>query len=176
MNTDLIKNSIRTIPDFPKKGILFRDISTLFLDPLAWNKTIDALSTKLNNISYDKIIGVEARGFGIAGALSYKHQKGYAMARKAGKLPHDVVSTTYDLEYGSATLEIHRDSLQPGERVVVIDDLLATGGTVKATCELIESLGAQVVASLFIINLPDLKGSEVLKAYNPQWLVELEGE
>lgn len=175
MDNQLIRNSIRTIPNFPKEGILFRDISTLFLDPVAWNKTIDELSLKLDDISYDKLIGVEARGFGIAGALGYKQKKGYAMARKAGKLPHDVVSTTYDLEYGSATLEIHRDALQPLERVVVIDDLLATGGTVQATCKLVESLGAQVVACLFIINLPDLKGAQLLQSYNPQWLVEFEG-
>ena len=157
---------IRTIPDFPEKGIMFRDTTTLFQDGEAFSAAIDTICEHLEGIEFDLVAGPEARGFVFGAPVACKLKKGFITARKKGKLPYKTLSKSYDLEYGSATLEIHADAVKKGQKVVIVDDLLATGGTCKALCELIEECGAEVAAIFFFIELEDLKGREVLKGYN----------
>lgn len=171
-----IKSLIRTIPDFPKPGIQFRDITTLFLDPNGVRVTIDAFLEKLEGVDFDVIAGAESRGFVVGTPLAYVLNKPFVLVRKAGKLPGKTVSETYDLEYGTATIEIHEDAIKPGQKVVLIDDLLATGGTMKAAANLVEKLGAEVVKAMFVIELPALKGREVLDGYDVESLVSFEGD
>jgi len=175
-----IKSRIRTIPDYPKKGIMFRDITTLLKDPIGFRLVIDNLTQRYISMSddFDVIIGIEARGFIIGGALSYTLGKGFIPIRKAGKLPFDVVSQEYDLEYGTDTVEMHTDSLEKGARVLLVDDLLATGGTTLASAALVEKLGATVTELAFIVNLPDLGGDKKLadSGYKIFSLTEFEGE
>ena len=157
---------IRTIPDFPEKGILFRDTTTLFQDGEAFSAAIDTICEQLAGIEFDLVTGPEARGFMFGAPVAYKLKKGFVTARKAGKLPPETISKSYDLEYGSATLEISADSIKKGQKLVIVDDLLATGGTCKALCELIEECGGEVAALFFFIELEALKGREVLEGYN----------
>jgi len=157
---------IRTIPDFPEKGILFRDTTTLFQDGEAFSLAVDSICEHLNDIDFDLVAGPEARGFMFGAPVAYKLKKGFITARKAGKLPYKTMSKSYDLEYGSATLEIHADAVKKGQKVVIVDDLLATGGTCKALCELIEECGGKVAAIFFFIELEALKGRGVLEGYN----------
>jgi adenine phosphoribosyltransferase len=175
-----IKSRIRTVPDYPKKGIMFRDITTLIKDPVGFRLVIDSLTQRYmtRELYFDTIVGIEARGFIIGGALSYTLGKGFVPIRKAGKLPSDVEEQVYDLEYGSDKIEIHRDALAKSERILLVDDLLATGGTALAAAALIEKLGAQVVEMAFIVNLPDVGGEKRLKAknYSIFSLTEFEGE
>jgi adenine phosphoribosyltransferase len=175
-----IKSRIRTIPDHPKKGILFRDITTLIKDPVGFRLVIDNLTHRYiqGDINFDIIVGIEARGFIIGGALSYTLGKGFIPIRKVGKLPAEVVRHEYDLEYGTDTIEIHKDSLTTGTRVLIIDDLLATGGTALAAATLVEKLGGTVVELGFIVNLPDIGGEKRLreKGYSVYCLTEFEGE
>jgi adenine phosphoribosyltransferase len=175
-----VKSRIRTIPDYPKKGIMFRDITTLIKDPVGFRLVIDNITQRYlaNDISFDTIVGIEARGFIIGGALSYTLGKGFIPIRKAGKLPGGVEEQEYALEYGTDTIEIHQDSLGKGEKVLVIDDLLATGGTALAAAALIEKLGAEVIEMAFIVNLPDVGGEAKLKekGYKVFSLTEFEGE
>jgi adenine phosphoribosyltransferase len=170
-----IKSLIRTIPDFPKPGIQFRDVSTLLQDPQGLRAMIAALAEKYRTTPIDKIIAIEARGFIIGGALAERLGCGLVMARKRGKLPGTVERIEYALEYGTDCIEIHNDALRRGERCLVVDDLLATGGTCEATCKLVERLGGEIVGSAFIVNLPELQGDKRLGAYNPFWLVDFEG-
>lgn len=172
--TDL-KSLIRTIPDFPKAGIQFRDVTTLLSHPGGLSITIDALAEHFSGHKADKVVAIESRGFTIGGALAQKLGCGLVLARKPGKLPGDVERIEYQLEYGTDSIEIHRDAISSGERCLVIDDLLATGGTCAATCSLVEKLNGKVVGCGFIVNLPDLSGSERLKAYDLHWLVEFGG-
>jgi adenine phosphoribosyltransferase len=158
-----ISDYIRTIPDFPHEGIMFRDVTTLFADPVGYRLCIDQLTDACHNFDADKVVGLEARGFILGGAVADRLGLGFVPIRKAGKLPGTVLAQDYTLEYGQATLEIHDDALQPGERVLLIDDLLATGGTAKAGIQLVERLGAQVVFCAFIIDLPELGGSRLLQ-------------
>jgi len=175
-----IKSLIRSIPDYPKKGIMFRDITTLIKDPVGFRLVIDNLTQHYINgeIDYDVIVGIEARGFIMGGALSYTLGKGFCPIRKAGKLPDEVISQEYALEYGTDRIEIHKDALKPGARVLIIDDLLATGGTALAAASLIEKLGAVVAEMAFIVNLPDVGGEKKLadKGYSIYSLTEFEGE
>jgi len=175
-----IKSKIRTIPDHPKKGIMFRDITTLIKDPVGFRLVIDNLTQRYitNKIDFDMIVGIEARGFIIGGALSYTLGRGFVPIRKVGKLPADVERHEYELEYGTDTVEIHKDAISKGMKVLVVDDLLATGGTAAAAAALIEKLGGVVTEMAFIVNLPDVGGEKKLKGkgYSIYCLTEFEGD
>ncbi|GFE65307.1 adenine phosphoribosyltransferase [Litoreibacter roseus] len=158
-----IKDYIRTIPDFPHEGIMFRDVTTLFLDPRGFRMAIDQLLHPYAGKRFDKVVGLEARGFILGGAIAHQLSVGFVPIRKAGKLPGQTIAQDYKLEYGEATMEIHDDSLSAGEKVLLVDDLLATGGTAEAGIKLIEKLGAEVIGCAFIIDLPDLGGRAVLE-------------
>jgi adenine phosphoribosyltransferase len=155
-----IRNHIRTIPDFPKPGILFYDISTLLAHPQAWRHTVDLLAVAIRPLQPDLLVGIESRGFLVAAPLALQLGCGFVMMRKAGKLPGETLSHTYDLEYGSDTIEMQADAVAPGQRVVVIDDLLATGGTARGAVELLREAGAEVVGAAFIIELEGLGGRD----------------
>jgi adenine phosphoribosyltransferase len=154
---------IRDVPDFPTKGILFKDITTLLRDPAAFRQAIDGLAEAVRGYEVDVVVGMESRGFIFAAPLAYLLGIGFVPVRKLGKLPAATISVEYELEYGSNTLELHADALTPGQRVLVVDDLLATGGTVAATIELVERLGAEVVATAFLVELTFLPGREQLQ-------------
>ena len=163
---------IRDIPDFPKKGILFKDITTLLKDADAFKQSIDQLTDLVRDYNPQKVIGMESRGFIFAAPIAYQLSAGFVPVRKLGKLPGDVISTEYDLEYGTNTLELHNDGISPGERVLIVDDLLATGGTVSATIELVERLEGKVVAAAFLVELTDLKGRDRLDDYEVVSLIK----
>ncbi len=175
-NLKLIEESIRSIPDFPKPGILFRDITTLLKNGVAFKATIDLLYENFKNQKIDKIVAVESRGFILGAALAYKLGLGIVLVRKKGKLPFKKISASYSLEYGTDNLEIHEDSIAPGENILIIDDLLATGGTVSAAVSLIEQLKGKIAAIAFVIELVDLKGRQKLKDYSVYSLVKFHGE
>lgn len=159
------KKLIRTVPNFPMPGIQFRDITTLLKNPQGLQSAIAEMSTLLKDIDYDIVIGPESRGFIFGVPLALNMQKGFVPARKLGKLPSKTIKKTYDLEYGSNTIEVHDDALIKGQKIVIADDLLATGGTCKAICELVKEVGCEVVASVFFIELEELKGKKVLEPY-----------
>jgi adenine phosphoribosyltransferase len=159
---DELKSIIRDIPDFPKKGIIFKDITTLLSDGRQFQRMVDLIAHRYIGQDIEKIVGVEARGFILGSALAYKLGVGIALVRKPGKLPWITVQKTYDLEYGTDTLEIHQDAFKPGERVVIADDLLATGGTVEAVVDLVEGLGADIVECAFMAELEFLDGRKRL--------------
>ncbi|MFV0441642.1 MAG: adenine phosphoribosyltransferase [Lachnospirales bacterium] len=161
-----LKEKIRTIKDFPKEGILFSDITTVLKDADAMVYTIDLMAKELEGLEYDLILGPESRGFIFGMPLAYKEKKGFVPVRKAGKLPAEVYSKSYDLEYGAATIEIHKDALEGKKKVVIADDLLATGGTCKALVELCEEAGCEVVGLVFFIELEELGGRKSLEKYN----------
>ncbi len=175
-----IKSKIRTIPDYPKKGIMFRDITTLIKDPVGFRLVIDSLTQRYINGDHDfnVIVGIESRGFIIGGALSYTLGRGFVPIRKKGKLPGEVESQEYELEYGTDRIEIHKDAIAKGDRVLLIDDLLATGGTALAAAALIEKLGGTITEMAFIVDLPDVGGRKKLleKGYKVFALTEFEGE
>jgi adenine phosphoribosyltransferase len=160
-----LKKIIRDIPDFPKKGIIFKDITTLLKDPYSFQRTVDLLGHRYIGKGIGTIIGVEARGFIVGAALAYKLGAGVILVRKPGKLPHKTISASYELEYGTDSLEIHQDAIGKGERVLIADDLLATGGTVSAVIELVEALGGKIVECAFLTELEFLKGREKLKPH-----------
>ena len=172
-----LKDFIRSIPDYPKKGILFRDITTLIKDEKAFSETIDQIVEKSNQFQFDKIAAIESRGFVFASAVSYILKKPFIMLRKKNKLPADVYSVDFELEYGTATIEVHKDSIKKDEKVLVIDDLIATGGTAEAAAKLIEISGGKVACFVFVINLFDLNGSDKLidKGYKVENLIEFPG-
>lgn len=153
-----VQDYIRTIPDFPHEGIMFRDVTTLFSDARGFRIAIDQLLHPYAGLSIDKVVGLEARGFILGGAIAHQLSLGFVPIRKKGKLPGKTIEQEYVLEYGKATMEVHDDALQPGEKVLLVDDLLATGGTAEAGIKLIERMGAQVMGCAFIIDLPDLGG------------------
>jgi adenine phosphoribosyltransferase len=175
-----IKSRIRTIPDHPKKGIMFRDITTLLKDPLGYRLVIDNFTQRYitGDIDFDIIVGIEARGFIMGGALSYTLGKGFVPVRKIGKLPAAVERHEYELEYGTDTVEIHIDAIEKGAKILLVDDLLATGGTALAAATLIEKLGGSISEMAFIINLPDVGGSKKLteKGYKIYCQTEFEGD
>ena len=170
MSNDL-KQYIRDVPDFPKKGIIFKDITTLLKNPVALKSTLDILYDKVNDLKIDKVVGIEARGFIFGAMLAEKLNAGFVPLRKPGKLPAAVFKQTYELEYGTDTIEIHKDAISKGDRVLLHDDLLATGGTSKAACDLIEKIGGNVVQTLFIMELSFLGGREKLKNYKVDSLI-----
>lgn len=167
-----LRSMIRDVPDFPKQGIVFKDVMPLVADPAAFRETIDRLAAWAGPRTPDVILGAEARGFIFGGALAYALGCGFVPARKPGKLPWQVVEATYDLEYGTDSLQIHADALGSGSRVIVLDDVLATGGTAKAKTELVEQLGGTVVGALFVIELGFLHGRDGLAGYDVHALIE----
>jgi adenine phosphoribosyltransferase len=166
IDCDGLKALIREVPDFPKKGILFYDITTLLKDKLGFARLIDALSENYIGKEIDLILGMEARGFIFGPALAYRLNAGFVPVRKPGKLPAETAKVSYDLEYGSASLEIHKDAIRKGQRVLIVDDLLATGGTAVATADLASQLGAQIAGFAFVVELDFLKGREKLAKYD----------
>ncbi|MGB5069297.1 MAG: adenine phosphoribosyltransferase [Albidovulum sp.] len=172
-----VRDYIRTIADFPHEGILFRDVTTLFADARGFRMAVDQLLTPYAGEEIDKVVGLEARGFILGGAIAHQLSVGFVPIRKKGKLPGAVISQAYKLEYGEAVMELHDDALQPGDKVLIVDDLLATGGTCEAGIKLIERLGAEVVGCAFVIDLPDLGGRALLKklGMNVHVLCEFEG-
>jgi len=160
---DFLLSSIRTIPDYPKPGILFRDITTLLGNARAFRRTVDELVQPWAGMKIDKVAGIEARGFILGGAVAHQVSAGFVPIRKKGKLPHKRVSVAYALEYGEDMIEMHADALVAGERVVLVDDLIATGGTAEAAVKLLRQLGAEVLAACFVIDLPALGGAERLR-------------
>ena len=172
-----LKDFIRSIPDYPKKGILFRDITTLIKDAKAFTETINQIVERSKKIEFDKIAAIESRGFVFASAVSYILNKPFVMLRKKNKLPAEVHSVDFELEYGKATIEVHKDSIEKGEKILVIDDLIATGGTAEAAAKIIEISGGSVAGFIFVINLFDLPGNNLLKnkGYQTQSLVEFPG-
>ena len=161
--TNLIKNKIRDVPDFPKPGILFKDITPILQDPHVFTKVVDAFAERYASKKISDVVGVESRGFIFGAALAYKLGVAFVPVRKKGKLPYKTIETSYDLEYGSATIEMHIDGVKKGSRVVVIDDLLATGGTAGATCELVEKCGGKIIECAFVVELGFLNGRSKLK-------------
>ena len=172
-----LKDYIRSIQDYPKKGILFRDITTLIKDKDAFEETINQIIERSKKFKFDKIAAIESRGFVFASAVSYLLKKPFVMLRKKNKLPADVHSVDFELEYGTATIEVHKDSISENESVLIIDDLIATGGTAEAAAKLIEISGGEVACFIFVINLFDLNGSDNLlkKGYKVENLIEFPG-
>ncbi|MDD3083406.1 MAG: adenine phosphoribosyltransferase [Candidatus ainarchaeum sp.] len=163
--TESIKNKIRTIPNFPKQGIMFRDITTLLKDKDGLREVVEILEKKYKDIEFDYVVGIESRGFIIGGILAHKLGIGFIPIRKKGKLPSEVIKEEYDLEYGKDVIEIHKDSLKKGDKILLLDDLIATGGTALASCKLIEKVGAIVEECASIIDLPELGGSKKINDY-----------
>ena len=160
-----LQEYVRSIPDFPEEGIIFRDVTSVLQDAEGLHLAIDTMQEKIADLEYDVVVGPESRGFIFGTPIAYNNRKPFVLIRKKGKLPCETVSTTYDLEYGTATIEMHKDSIKPGQRVLIVDDLIATGGTTEAMIKLIESLGGQVVGVVVLIELAGLKGRERLKDY-----------
>ncbi len=167
-----LKRFIRDIPDFPQKGVMFRDITTILKDPEAFKYSIDTIVNKYKDAKIDKVVSIEARGYIFGGAIAYNLGCGIVPVRKLGKLPAETVKMEYELEYGKNTIEIHKDGIEKGERVLLFDDVLATGGTMLAACKLVETLGGKVIACAFIANLTYLSGTEKLRDYEIFSLVE----
>ncbi|EDM70104.1 adenine phosphoribosyltransferase [Roseobacter sp. AzwK-3b] len=161
--TRTVKDYIRTIVDFPHEGIMFRDVTTLFADPRGFRMAIDQMLHPYAGLRIDKVVGLEARGFILGGAIAHQLSLGFVPIRKKGKLPGAVISEEYQLEYGEAIVEIHDDAIQPGEKVLLVDDLLATGGTAEAGIKLVERLGGEIMGCAFVIDLPELGGRERLE-------------
>lgn len=170
-------NSIRNIPDYPKQGVMFRDITTLLGNARAFRRAVDELVHPYAGGKVDKIAGIEARGFIIGGAMAHQLSAGFVPIRKKGKLPHDTVRIAYSLEYGLDEMEMHRDAIIPGEKVLLVDDLIATGGTAEAAIKLLQQLGADIVAACFVIDLPELGGRKKLEALgvNVRTLIDFDG-
>ena len=166
-----IADYIAEIPDYPKPGVLFRDITTLLADGEAFHEAIEQMAAKVADLDFDIIIGSEARGFLFGTPLAYKLRKPFALVRKKGKLPRQTVSADYALEYGTATLEMHKDSIRPGQKVLIVDDLMATGGTIQAMAQLTETLGGTVAGVLVLMELKDLGCREILKDYRLESVV-----
>jgi len=176
MANKTVADYIITIPDFPEEGILFRDVTSVLSDADGFKLAVDELAKLLDGVEFDVIAGTESRGFIFGTPLAYRFNKPFVPVRKQGKLPRETVQKTYDLEYGSATIEIHRDDIKQGQRVVLIDDLIATGGTAKAAAELIEELGCEVVRIAFLIELKGLNGRQMLHNYDVKSVVQYEGK
>ncbi|MDM8524814.1 adenine phosphoribosyltransferase [Desulfococcaceae bacterium HSG8] len=171
-----LKEKIRTVPHWPIEGVMFRDITSLLQDPDAFRAACDALYNRYMGTKIDKIVGIDARGFFFASVLGYKLGIGIVPVRKKGKLPPETIQQEYTLEYGKNVVEMRDDAIKKGEKVLIVDDLIATGGTVAAATKLVEKLGGEVVECAFIIELPDLKGRELIKNYKIFTLIEFEGE
>ena len=171
-----VKDYIRTIPDFPEKGIIFRDVTSVLQDADALKLSIDELAKRLEGVDFDVIAGAESRGFIFGVPIAYNLHKPFVLVRKKGKLPCETVEKEYDLEYGKATIEMHKDAIKPGQKVVLVDDLIATGGTMEAAAKLVEELGGEVVKIIFLMELAGLKGRERLKEYDVESVICYEGK
>ena len=161
-----LEDYVLTIPDFPQPGVMFRDVTSVLADPDGLRLAVDEMTALLKDVDYDVIVGLESRGFCFGMPIAYKEHKPFIMARKAGKLPRETAAITYDLEYGSATMEIHKEDIRPGQKIVIVDDLIATGGTVEAAAHLVESMGAEVVKMVFLMELAGFESRERLKQYD----------
>lgn len=171
-----LEDYVTSIPDFPEEGIIFRDVTTILQEPDGLKMAIDGVLELLKDVDYDVVVGPESRGFIFGVPVAYAQHKGFVPVRKKGKLPREVFSMEYDLEYGSAVIEMHKDSIRPGQKVVIIDDLIATGGTIEAIIKLIKELGGEVVKICFIMELAGLKGREKLAEYDVESLIVYEGK
>jgi adenine phosphoribosyltransferase len=171
-----LKDYVTTIPDFPKPGIMFRDITTVVSSAEGLKMSIDQMVDQLKNIDFDLVAGSESRGFVFGTPVAYALGKGFVLVRKKGKLPRETISQEYDLEYGTATLEMHKDAVKPGDKVVIVDDLIATGGTTEAMIKMIERLGGKVVKICFVMELAGLGGRDRLKGYDVTSLIRYEGK
>lgn len=170
-----LEDYVTTIPDFPKAGIMFRDVTSIVNDPEGFKLSIDMLVEQAEDLEVDVVMGSESRGFVFGCPVAYALGKGFIMARKKGKLPRETISEEYDLEYGTATLEIHTDAIVPGQKVLIVDDLIATGGTVEAMVKMVERCGGIVAGILFVLELKGLEGREKLKGYDVRSLIAYEG-
>ena len=175
-NQKRMEEYVRSIPDFPEKGIIFRDVTSVLQDPEGLALAIDSMKKMLDGIEFDVIVGTESRGFIFGVPIAYTLHKGFVPVRKKGKRPLRVISKEYDLEYGSAVVEMHKDSIKPGQKVVVVDDLIATGGTIEASIQMIEELGGEVVKVIFLMELAGLKGRERLQGYDVDSVIIYEGK
>ena len=171
-----IEEYVRSIPDFPEPGIIFRDITSILQDADGLHLAIDSLQDLIKDVDVDVIVGAESRGFIFGMPMAYNLHKPFVPVRKKGKLPCETISKSYDLEYGQAEIEIHKDAIKPGQKVVIVDDLFATGGTMEAAVKLIEELGGEVVKILFLMELAGLKGREKLKGYDVASVIRYEGK
>ena len=171
-----IEEYVRSIPDFPEPGIIFRDITSVLQDADGLQLAIDSMIKLLDGVEYDVVAGTESRGFIFGVPIAYEMHKPFVPVRKKGKLPCETISQSYDLEYGQATIEIHKDSIKPGQKVVLVDDLIATGGTIEAAIKLVEQLGGEVVKVIFLMELAGLKGRERLKGYDVASVITYEGK
>jgi adenine phosphoribosyltransferase len=171
-----LKDSIRSIPGWPIEGVIFRDLTTLMQDPEAYRNACDVFYDRYKNLNIDKVVGIDARGFVFGAVLAYQLNVGFIPVRKKGKLPYKTVSQEYTLEYGKNTVEMHEDSITEGEKVVIIDDLIATGGTIEAAVKLVKKLGGDILECGFIVELPELKGRDKIKDQNIFTICEFEGE
>ena len=171
-----LEEYVLTIPDFPEPGIMFRDITSVIQDPDGLKLAIDGLVENAKKVDFDLVVGLESRGFIFGTPVAYLTGKGFVPVRKKGKLPRETISRKYDLEYGQAEVEIHKDAVRPGQKVVIVDDLIATGGSAEAAAKLVEDLGGQVVKILFVMELAGLKGREKLKDYSVDSLIIYEGK
>jgi len=171
-----VKDTIRSIPGWPIKGVIFRDLTTLMQDPKAYREACDVLHNRYKEMNIDKIVGIDARGFVFGAVLAYHLNVGFVPVRKKGKLPHKTISASYSLEYGENTVEMHEDAIIPGEKVVIIDDLIATGGTIEAAIKLVKQLCGDILECAFVVELPDLKGREKIKDQKIFAICEFEGE
>jgi len=171
-----LKASIRSIPNWPIDGVIFRDLTTLMLNPQVFKETCDLFHNRYKNQHIDKIVGIDARGFVFGAVLAYHLNIGFVPVRKKGKLPHETIQASYTLEYGENTVEMHKDAISKGERIVIVDDLIATGGTIAAAVKLVERLGGDIVECAFVVELPDLKGRDLIKNQKVYSMVTFEGE
>ncbi|MDO5423553.1 MAG: adenine phosphoribosyltransferase [Eubacteriales bacterium] len=171
-----IEEYVRSIPDFPEPGIIFRDITSILQDADGLHLAIESMENLVKDLDFDLVVGTESRGFIFGVPVAYNLHKPFIPVRKKGKLPCETISQSYDLEYGSATIEMHKDSIKPGQKVVIVDDLIATGGTIEATIKMIESLGGEVVRVVFLMELAGLNGRERLKGYDVASVICYEGK
>ena len=171
-----LEEYVRSIPDFPEKGIIFRDVTSILQDADGLALSIDSMQALLDGVDFDVIVGTESRGFIFGVPIAYNLHKPFVPVRKKGKLPCETISRTYDLEYGTATVEMHKDSIKPGQKVVIVDDLIATGGTIEASIAMVEALGGEVVKVIFLMELAGLKGRERLKDYDVASVICYEGK
>ena len=171
-----LKDYVRTIPDFPEKGIMFRDITSVLQDPEGFHLAIDKMQEMVADLDFDVVLGAESRGFIFSAPIAYNRGKALVPVRKKGKLPCETIEVEYDLEYGKAVLELHKDAIKPGQKVVIVDDLIATGGTVEAIIKLVEKLGGEVVKLVFMMELAGLKGRDRLAKYDVESAIVYEGK
>ncbi len=171
-----VADYVRTIPDFPEPGIMFRDVTSVISDADGLQLAVNELQGLLKDVDFDAVVGLESRGFIFGTPIAYNMKKPFILVRKKGKLPCETIEQSYDLEYGQATVEMHKDAIKPGDKVVIVDDLIATGGTVEAACKLVEQLGGQVVKIIFLMELEGLKGREKLKNYVVDSVVKYPGK